>query len=58
MPPVIGGRSYNRPMWQFLLEEADISLEIVMGALGIPLREKELGKKAMYALGPYWKTPP
>jgi hypothetical protein len=37
-------------MWRSLLEEADIPLEIVMGALGIPLREKELGRRAMYAL--------
>jgi len=37
-------------MWRSLLEDADIPLEIVMGALGIPLREKELGRRAMYAL--------
>jgi|GEM_PF-2562870 len=37
-------------MWQSLLEEVDTSLEIVMGALGIPLREKDLGRRAMYAL--------
>jgi len=44
-------------MWQSLLDEANVDLEIVMGALGIPLREKELGRRAMYALGALLEDP-
>ena len=37
-------------MWRLVLEEAEMPLEVLMGALGIPLWDKDLGRRAMYAL--------